>query len=624
MKITADFTRLLSGENLSRVLKFTVDEVFFGKKAKLGFITPRGNIYFTEELSYKNGEGEYVIPSALTDGKGILVCQLYLWDETGFIAKSPQEKIPVYPSIDDKDCIPVPEGELKSLALVFGYIEGKADIDHSHDDRYYTKEALEEFLRGRLPGSHTHDERYYTEAETDELIIQAQNNAMLLVSDLSAQTEAKLSAKSDKNHNHDDSYYTEAETDGLISKAQENAEDYAQGLINDLETGTEEKLFGKSDKGHTHDERYYTEAETDELIIQAQNNAQLLVSDLQMQTEAKLSAKSDKNHNHDDLYCTEAKTEALISEARENAEDYAQGLVNDLETGTEEKLFGKSDKSHLHDDRYYTEAETDELISQTQNNAMLLVSDLSTQTETKLSAKSDKNHTHDDIYPTKSQVTAAIAGSVSELSSGLNDLISEKSDKTHTHDDRYYTEAETDDLISTSQYNSMLLISELSSQTETKLSGKSDVTHTHSFDEITDIPDDFSSGQGQGTCLVTATADFENYIFTDVSHTFKAIEAAFRQGKYVFVMLDVGELLSGRRVIVPLTSYGASMIMFETVASIGEKTYVITGYLYSDDETGFTMTELVTQSQLNGLTFKVSSSVPTVDDRSIITFVAEE
>lgn len=170
MQIIRDFTRLHSGENLSRRLKFKVSEEFSDKKAKLGFITPKGNIYFTRELSHENGEGEFLIPSALLDGKGMLLSQLFIWNDGGFIGKSPIEEIPVYPSVDDLDCPVISEDTRKSLALLFEYIESKADSKHTHDERYYTKEDISELLNNNFAETHNHDGRYYTETEIDSLL----------------------------------------------------------------------------------------------------------------------------------------------------------------------------------------------------------------------------------------------------------------------------------------------------------------------------------------------------------------------------------------------------------------------------------------------------------------------
>ncbi len=64
----------------------------------------------------------------------------------------------------------------------------------------------------------------------------------------------ELSGKSDIGHGHDDLYYTETEVDSLITQAQNDAYNAVQGLVNALEAQTEMKLAGKSDNEHTHEE----------------------------------------------------------------------------------------------------------------------------------------------------------------------------------------------------------------------------------------------------------------------------------------------------------------------------------------------------------------------------------
>ena len=213
MQITRDFSCLFSGENLSRKISFFVGTENSDKKAKLGFITPGGCIYFTGELALSDGKGEFLLPSALLDCKGMLLTQLFSYDDTGFLLKSSIEEIPVYPSLDDTECPLVPDETKKSLALLFEYLEGKAEARHFHDDRYFTREQVTELLKNSLSDSHDHDGRYYTEGETDELISGAVQNAMILVGDLREITETGLASKSDKEHAH--SYLSLSDIPGI-------------------------------------------------------------------------------------------------------------------------------------------------------------------------------------------------------------------------------------------------------------------------------------------------------------------------------------------------------------------------------------------------------------------------
>ncbi len=124
--------------------------------------------------------------------------------------------------------------------------------------------------------------------------------------------------------------------------------------------------------------------------------------------------------------------------------------------------------------------------------------------------------------------------------------------------------------------------------------------------------------------VVTCVADMQNMVYTNVSHTFEEIKKAYLRGDHIFVIADIGQMHAGRYTVAPLTSYGDNHMLFEYVSISGSKSYLVTGFLHSDNANSFSMTELVSQTQLNGLTFKTSSSVPTVDDRSVIAFVIEE
>lgn len=49
-------------------------------------------------------------------------------------------------------------------------LDGKSDVGHTHDDRYYTETEVDGLLAGKSDTGHTHDDRYYTETEVDGLL----------------------------------------------------------------------------------------------------------------------------------------------------------------------------------------------------------------------------------------------------------------------------------------------------------------------------------------------------------------------------------------------------------------------------------------------------------------------
>lgn len=55
----------------------------------------------------------------------------------------------------------------------------KSNIDHTHDDRYYTEGEVDISLAGKANSVHTHDDRYYTEDQTDVLLSDKANSSHL-------------------------------------------------------------------------------------------------------------------------------------------------------------------------------------------------------------------------------------------------------------------------------------------------------------------------------------------------------------------------------------------------------------------------------------------------------------
>lgn len=146
MRLIPQFTRLHSGENISRRLDYTLSEALWDKTARLGFVTPMGRIFITDPLTVSEGKGHYLLPCSLLDGKGLLLCQLTVSGSDGFMAKSPVLELPVFASVDDTSCPTVSEEGLKSLAVIFDAVRDKADAVHSHNEAYYTKGETDAFL----------------------------------------------------------------------------------------------------------------------------------------------------------------------------------------------------------------------------------------------------------------------------------------------------------------------------------------------------------------------------------------------------------------------------------------------------------------------------------------------
>ena len=127
-------------------------------------------------------------------------------------------------------------GDLPDQEDLVAALNGKSNVGHVHDDRYYTEQEIDAALAvisaalaGKSDVGHVHDNRYYTQVEIDGAL---------------AVINTALAGKSDVGHIHDGRYYTETEIDAALA------------VINTA-------LAGKSDTGHIHDDRYYTETEMD-------------------------------------------------------------------------------------------------------------------------------------------------------------------------------------------------------------------------------------------------------------------------------------------------------------------------------------------------------------------------
>lgn len=137
--------------------------------------------------------------------------------------------------------------------------------------------------------------------------------------------------------------------------------------------------------------------------------------------------------------------------------------------------------------------------------------------------------------------------------------------------------------------------------------------------------------QSSGPFIIKAYADFLAYKLTNVTDkagntiTFAEIEEAYNRGDHIIIDIDIEQIAPRQRLLANLTVFRSNMVAVfdQTMMDADGSVIFVRGLIYYDNTTGFTSNELVTQSQLNGLTFKNSTSVPTVDDRSVITFVIE-
>ncbi len=224
MKIIPHFERLHSGEINSRVLEISISEDLSDKKVRLGFITPMGKVFISEELEISDGGCLYTLPDGLLDGKGILMAQLLISRDDSFVMKSRVYEFRVFASVDDMSVPGVSDESLRGLAVILDLIDRKSDTGHLHEGVYLTREEIRALFSDIPYENHGHDSRYYTEAETDEL----------------------MRGKSDKEHNHDGLYAKKEEAQPYIyDLALDNGSfllsfkgnDTAAALYSDIENG---------------------------------------------------------------------------------------------------------------------------------------------------------------------------------------------------------------------------------------------------------------------------------------------------------------------------------------------------------------------------------------------------
>lgn len=149
MKIEKLFDRLQAGEHASRKLRVTLESELSGYAARLAFLTPEGKSYVSGALSFTEGTAEYALPGALTDGPGLLLAQLIVYDGDEFIRKSPVQEYTVFPSVEMNGvemtgADPQDMGDLNDPTVFY-----QTFLVHAHDDIYYRKAELDALLEGK-------------------------------------------------------------------------------------------------------------------------------------------------------------------------------------------------------------------------------------------------------------------------------------------------------------------------------------------------------------------------------------------------------------------------------------------------------------------------------------------
>lgn len=151
----------------------------------------------------------------------------------------------------------------------------------------------------------------------------------------------------------------------------------------------------------------------------------------------------------------------------------------------------------------------------------------------------------------------------------------------------------------------------------------SDLSDADDYVKETELKDALS--EVEKPFAVTATVYFgaANRL-TNVSKTLEEIYEAYIRSDHIFLDADLSQMLPGQRAMFNLVSLlPGQLAVFEGIVSMETSTHV-TAILFSDNTSLVEISPLVKTSATGGLTFTVTDTVPTVDDRSVITFVLEE
>lgn len=278
---------------------------------------------------------------------------------------------------------------------------GQTDLNHNHDDRYYTEEEVDSALENKADKTHTHSVSDLTDLQTalDALLDESKEY-----------TDAAISGLDDVDteHNHDDLYYTQIQIDAALEEKANISHNHSISEVTDLETTLDEK----ANISHSHNTSDISDLE----VTATELNYMIgVTSNIQIQ----LDGKADYEHNHDSLY---------------DAKDSANKALEDANLYTDEAMKEKADLVHTHS--------IDEV------NELQTALDAKVPTDRTVNGKS----LTDNITLTYEDVGADPVDSAKNALETANQYTDEiaktKSDVGHIHDDMYYTEDEIDAKVS--------------------------------------------------------------------------------------------------------------------------------------------------------------------------------
>lgn len=161
------------------------------------------------------------------------------------------------------------------------FLDGKADVSHNHDDKYYTEVEIDGFLDGKADSSHTHNE-YETKDDASAKLDEAKSYTDDMISGFVDELtiNSLIEVHNTSENAHDD-------IRELIKSKADSEHTHTIDEINELQS----KLDGKSNDGHTH----LVEEITDLFASATELN---YMSGVTFSVQGQLDNKSDDGHTH--------------------------------------------------------------------------------------------------------------------------------------------------------------------------------------------------------------------------------------------------------------------------------------------------------------------------------------
>jgi hypothetical protein len=322
-------------------------------------------------------------------------------------------------------------------------LDGKADWGHGHEiteinnlsDKLNTletgvqsnKDSIEAGLQGKADDDHLHDERYSKldhKHDTDEILNLNENYYT------KNEVDTALSAKAESGHNHNDKYSELGHTHGVNEMTD---------LVDNFYTKNEidQALSEKAPSVHNHDDKY-SELDHTHDIDEIVN----LTTDFY--TKDEVDAALTLNETESQAYTTTAIANLVDSapEAMNTLNELATAIkankdVYDAYVDSVSKLLeNKSDVDHIHDDKYaplkhsHKLAELDGLENKYYDK---------TQIDSLLNGKSEAGHGHEinEINNLSSILDSKANASITATKEELEAALRTKAESGHLHDDKY-------------------------------------------------------------------------------------------------------------------------------------------------------------------------------------------